>query len=184
MEKLQEKTQASLERARELVEEFAVTTNNPEDFRLDVTITVANLIPAVEKLFKNRWGYLSTITGLDHPGAAEQPSDENRWEKVQDDHTLSSRYERAGVVELLYHFSEGMAVTTLRVSVPYTKPILPSICGVIPSANFYEMEIAEMFGVNIENIPSKEHLLLPDDWPEDVYPLRKSFTGLDNLPGK
>ena len=35
-----------------------------------------------------------------------------------------------------------------------------------------------MFGVDLLGTPDSDHLLLPDEWPNGVYPLRKSFTGL------
>ena len=34
-----------------------------------------------------------------------------------------------------------------------------------------------MFGMTITGTPNTEKLLLPDDWPDGVYPLRKSFHG-------
>ncbi|MEM5775585.1 MAG: NADH-quinone oxidoreductase subunit C, partial [Anaerolineaceae bacterium] len=87
--------------------------------------------------------------------------------------------ERDGSIELMYHFVTGAAVLTLHVWVTYTNPGVPSVANQIPSAVLYELEVAEMFGVKFRNLPTdKEHLLLPDDWPQNVYPLRKSFTGL------
>jgi NADH:ubiquinone oxidoreductase subunit C len=181
METLQEKTQKALDIAKGLLEEFVMASSTPEENRLDVMVSPDKLLPAIEKLQQNNWGYLSTITGLDHPGAAESKQDESRWEKSVEE-VSGSAYDREGTIELLYHFSEGAAITTLRVSVPYSKAVVPSVCGIIPSANLYEMETIEMFGVKIENTPSEEHLLLPDGWPENTYPLRKSFTGLKELP--
>jgi Ni,Fe-hydrogenase III component G len=37
-----------------------------------------------------------------------------------------------------------------------------------------------MFGVILEGMPMRDKLLLPDDWPDWVYPLRKSFKGLES----
>ena len=34
-------------------------------------------------------------------------------------------------------------------------------------------------GFVIEGTPVPDRLVLPDDWPDGVYPLRKSFTGLE-----
>ncbi|MFX0114414.1 MAG: hypothetical protein ACFFB3_07690, partial [Candidatus Hodarchaeota archaeon] len=41
-------------------------------------------------------------------------------------------------------------------------------------------EIREMFGLKIHGILSSEYLLLADDFPLDVHPLRKS-TSLDAI---
>jgi Ni,Fe-hydrogenase III component G len=107
------------------------------------------------------WPYLSAITGLDEP-----PS------------TGEGEPEQEGQIELLYHFCRGPYILTLRIRLPYSRPVVPSVCSLIPYATLYERELIEMFGVEIEGTPSKARLLLPDDWPEGVYPLRKSFKGL------
>jgi Ni,Fe-hydrogenase III component G len=85
-----------------------------------------------------------------------------------------------GHVEALYHFCEGAAVLTLRMSVPYSHAELDSICGILPAASLYEREFMEMFGVALRGSPDNARLLLADNWPEGVYPLRKSFTGLEH----
>ena len=85
-------------------------------------------------------------------------------------------------MEVLYQFCEGPAVTTLRVTVPYSKAVIPTVCGIIPSATLYEREIIEMFGITIEGTPNTDKLLLPDDWPDKVYPMRKEFTGFGAKP--
>jgi len=139
---------------------WTLKTAAPETNRLDVYIDPASLPPAVQTIIKARWGYFSAITGLDQPPSGEG---ENSVE---------------GRIELLYHFCQGPAVLTLRTSVPYSHPLLDSICGLLPSATLYERELIEMFGVVLEGTTSTEKLLLPDDWPDGVYPLRKSFTGL------
>ena len=55
--------------------------------------------------------------------------------------------------------------------------LVPTICDIIPSATLYERELMELFGVTVEGTPDPARLVLPDEWPEGVYPLRKSFTG-------
>ena len=84
-----------------------------------------------------------------------------------------------GQIEVLYHFCEGAAIATLRVMVNYSNAVVPSICPVYPSATLYEREMIEMFGVEITGTPNTDKLVLPDDWPAGVYPLRKSFTGFE-----
>ena len=129
-----------------------------DDYRLDAFVQPGNLIIAVSSLMDHGWRYLSAITGLDSPAAEGSAAE--------------------GKIELLYQFCEGPFIMTLRIAVPYSHPVAPSICGLIPSATLYERELIEMFGVVLEGTPSTDRLLLPDDWPDGVYPLRKSFKGL------
>jgi Ni,Fe-hydrogenase III component G len=51
-------------------------------------------------------------------------------------------------------------------------------------ATLYERELIEMFGITIEGTPNTDKLLLPDDWPAGVYPLRKEFTGFATKPAE
>jgi Ni,Fe-hydrogenase III large subunit/Ni,Fe-hydrogenase III component G len=50
---------------------------------------------------------------------------------------------------------------------------IESITGVIPGANWAEREFRDAIGVHPEGHPDPRRLLLADDWPEGVYPLRK-----------
>jgi len=68
----------------------------------------------------------------------------------------------------------------VRVLLPYSQAAIPSICSVLPAASLYERELMEMFGIDVQGTPVTQKLLLPDDWPDGVYPLRKSFTGFQN----
>lgn len=169
-------TQTQLQTAEELLKPWALASMRPDECRSDVRITAESLKPAVQALLDARWGYLAAITGLDHPGSAAPKPEEKQWQRLAQPAELGV-LEPEGVIEALYHFCNAAAILTLRVSVPYSRPNLPSICDLIPSATLYERELIEMFGVSIEDTPDKERLLLPDDWPEGIYPLRKSFTG-------
>lgn len=77
--------------------------------------------------------------------------------------------------EILYHFSIPEADLNLRTEVPRSRPLLPSICSVIPGAILYERELQDMFGLVVEGIPDGRRLILPDDWPDGQYPLRKDW---------
>ncbi len=152
-----------LGRAELFLRPWASDFSHPEENRMDVMVAPERLKMAVRTLIRERWGYLAALTGLDLPPLAGAASPE-------------------GHVEGLYQFCEGAAVLTLRVRVSYAHPFVDSICDIIPSASLYEREFAEMFGVTIRNIPSGARLLLADDWPEGVYPMRKSFSGLKSEP--
>ena len=146
-------TELILQTAEQIVSswDWLTKTNRPEPHRLDVRLTkLSDLVPMIVGLRVKRLGYLGTITGLDH-------GPEN------------------GELEVLYHFFAGQAVITLRVSLPYENPVLPSLCDIIPAAEPYERELSEMFGITVNGLRNLEHLYLPEDWPAGVYPLRQDF---------
>lgn len=127
------------------------TITQPEPERMDVVLTTTeDLVPVTTALRVKRLGYLSAITGLDlGPDAGE--------------------------LEVLYHFCTGPLIITLRLRVPRTGGVVPTLTDLIPSAEPYERELSEMFGIHIAGLRVPAHLYLPDDWPAGVYPLRKDF---------
>ncbi|MGO9445744.1 MAG: NADH-quinone oxidoreductase subunit C [Thiobacillaceae bacterium] len=54
-------------------------------------------------------------------------------------------------------------------------PRIESITEVIPGANWAEREFQDAIGVHPDGHPDPRRLLLADDWPEGVFPLRKDF---------
>lgn len=52
---------------------------------------------------------------------------------------------------------------------------IPSITKIIPGANWAEREVRDLIGVTPLDHPDPRRLVLPDDWPNDLYPLRKDF---------
>lgn len=62
--------------------------------------------------------------------------------------------------------------------IPGDKPLFDSLSKEIHSANLFEREMKEMFGIEAVGSPDSRRLKLHDEvWPEGVYPLRKDFTG-------
>ena len=74
---------------------------------------------------------------------------------------------------VVYHLFSFERNAYIRVKVPLTAehPSLPSITGVFPSANWYEREAWDMFGVSFEDHPHLTRILMPPTWKG--HPLRK-----------
>jgi Ni,Fe-hydrogenase III large subunit/Ni,Fe-hydrogenase III component G len=58
---------------------------------------------------------------------------------------------------------------------PHAALSFPSIALRIPSAAFYEREIKDMFGLVPDGNPDTRPLVLHEQWPDSVHPLRKDF---------
>ncbi len=61
----------------------------------------------------------------------------------------------------------------LRVLVESEDPAVESITLVWPSANFYEREVFDLFGIRFEGHPNLRRIMMPDDWKG--HPLRKDY---------
>jgi len=77
--------------------------------------------------------------------------------------TAQQRGDQAQEIEVLYHFWHGVGFSFL-IRLPAGSPELPSISKIIPGADFYEREAAEMFGIRFSGREETPPLLLPDDW--------------------
>ena len=84
-------------------------------------------------------------------------------------------------MEILYHFvlEDINLVVSLRVKLDKSKPEIDSLTPVFEAANWIEREIQEMLGINFKGHPDLRKLLLPDNWPKDVYPLRRDYKEWD-----
>lgn len=68
---------------------------------------------------------------------------------------------------------------TIKVAISDEDLSVPSITSVFPSANFYEREAFDMFGINFLEHPDLTRILMPDDW--NGHPLRKNY-GSGRIP--
>jgi NADH-quinone oxidoreductase subunit C len=53
------------------------------------------------------------------------------------------------------------------------EPAVASITPVWPSANFYEREVFDLFGIIFEGHPGLRRIMMPDEW--QGHPLRKDY---------
>lgn len=80
--------------------------------------------------------------------------------------------------EVMYHFSNdetGCIVTVKALIRDRTTPRIASLAGLVPGAEWIEREVHDLLGIEFEGHPNLRRLLLADDWPQGVYPLRKEF---------
>ncbi len=173
----------TFERATELLSPWARWSKMVQPNMMEVSVSRNHLLQCVQALLDAGWGYLSAITGMHIPGVENTTDIEKQWSRLSQEGELSYRPPHTGDSFLvLYHFCEGDLVLNLRVHPPSLEDSnVPSLSRLIPVAGIYERELQEMFGIVVDNIPDGSHFLLPEDWPEGVYPLRKDFTG---LPGE
>ena len=78
--------------------------------------------------------------------------------------------------EVLYHYSNdetGCFVTVKAFIRDRENPAIDSIATFIPAAEWIEREIHDILGIDFNNHPDMRRLILADNWPEGVYPLRK-----------
>ncbi|MCU9847128.1 NADH-quinone oxidoreductase subunit C [Defluviimonas sp. WL0024] len=119
---------------------------------LNVTVTVAGLVNFVEFLRADRNCRFSTlvdITAVDYP-------------------------ERAQRFDVVYHFLSMYQNARIRVRVQVREDeMVPSIIGIHPSANWFEREVYDMFGVIFTGHPDMRRILT--DYGFRGHPLRKDF---------
>jgi len=84
-------------------------------------------------------------------------------------------------MEILYHFliEDINLLISLRVKLQKPKLEIDSLSPIFKGANWIEREIHEILGINFKNHPGLRRLLLADDWPDGVYPLRRDYKEWD-----
>ena len=135
-------------------EALGIAIENDENTHLNelqIVIDAQDLIRAVEMFIKQKVCHLSTITGL-----------------YQNDQLV-----------LLYHFWKGEGLT-LRIFLQDEKEQIDSLTGILPGAEFYEREIAEMFGVQFNGLICTKKMFLPDNW-QGAPPLRIDNNTNENM---
>ncbi len=78
--------------------------------------------------------------------------------------------------EVLYHYAydETGCIVTLKANIgDREKPAIESISPFLPAAEWIEREIHDILGIDFKNHPNMRRLILADDWPDGVYPMRK-----------
>nr|WP_321254062.1 NADH-quinone oxidoreductase subunit C [uncultured Ruegeria sp.] len=119
---------------------------------LNVDVAPSNLVEFVEFLTSDpncKFSTLVDITGVDYP-------------------------ERAKRFDVVYHFLSMYQNQRIRLRVSIREEdMVPSIVGVHPSANWFEREVFDMFGILFSGHPDLRRILT--DYGFRGFPLRKDF---------
>ena len=81
------------------------------------------------------------------------------------------------VVTLISH--ETAQRVRLRVQVPESDPVVPSLFEVHPGTEANERETFDLFGIRFDGHPDLSRILMPEDW--EGHPLRKDY-GMGRIP--
>lgn len=123
-----------------------------EHDELNVTSTVSGLLDLVEFLRSDsscRFSTLVDITAVDYPARPQR-------------------------FDVVWHFLSMYQNQRIRVKVAIREDeIVPSLIGIHPSANWFEREIFDMFGIMFSGHPDLRRLLT--DYGFRGHPLRKDF---------
>jgi len=84
-------------------------------------------------------------------------------------------YRPEGRFEVVYNLYSIANKTYLRlkVSVEEDDPVVPTLTGVWPAANWHERETYDMFGIKFAGHPDLRRFYMPEEF--EYYPLRKDF---------
>ena len=120
--------------------------------RNELTITIAreNIVAAATAVQQAGYNFLEDVTAVD-------------W------------YPSEPRFQVTYHILSMTLKERIRLAVRLhgEDAALDSITGVWPSANFYEREVFDLFGVRFAGHPNLTRIMMPTDW--NGHPLRKDY---------
>lgn len=88
-----------------------------------------------------------------------------------DTRSISNDY----TVSHIFSLDKEKIFISLQVHVENDDLTIDSITPLIPGANWAEREVYDMVGIHPKGHPDPRRLILADDWPDGVYPLRRDF---------
>lgn len=133
--------------------------NDVREFRDETTLIVKSdqIVPVMTRLRDTPglvYNFLSDISAVDYyPESGKRPG-------------------RFGVSYHLYSMLYNRRLR-VKVYVEEDEPLVPTITGLWPAANWLEREIYDMMGIEFDGHPDKRRVLMPDDW--DGHPHRRDY---------
>jgi NADH-quinone oxidoreductase subunit C len=140
-----------------LKDEFKGDIKGHQEFRGEFTVMVnSSAIDKIVSFLKNdkelSFNFLADVCGVDY-------------------------VKERGCFEVIYHLLSMKNNVRLRIKteVPEKNPELMSVTPIFRSANWFERETYDMFGIKFLGHPDLRRILNPENFPG--YPLRKDFDG-------
>jgi NADH-quinone oxidoreductase subunit C len=87
--------------------------------------------------------------------------------------------DRMEVFLMLFSYKHKHRVT-LKITINRKSPTCQSVAAIWPSADWYEREIYDLFGITFIGHPDMRRLFMPEYW--EGYPLRKDYTDSRIVP--
>jgi formate hydrogenlyase subunit 5 len=128
--------------------------------QVTVTIKLGSLPEVVEWLYYEQGGWLSVLFG-------------------NDERSLNGNF---AVYYVLSMEETVKSWVVVRAEVEPDRPEFPSVTPRVPAAVWGEREIRDMYGLTPVGLPDARRLVLPDDWPDDLHPLRKDAMAYNQRP--
>ena len=122
-----------------------------EDRQPIMTVSTDSAPVVIEHLYYERGGWMPVMVGND-----ERP--------------INGKF---ALYYILSMEAEDPCMLTVRVEVPADTGEFPAVSAKVPAAVWPEREVQDMFGLHAVGIIDNRNLVLPDDWPAGLHPLRK-----------
>jgi formate hydrogenlyase subunit 5 len=129
-----------------------LSTKEPVSKKVYVEIHREAIRKIAEHLFRGLGARFNTIIGID------------RRPTHQDFQTTH-----------IFSLDEDKIFVLLQASLDRNRPEMDSITPIIPGANWAEREAQDLLGIKFNGHIDPRRLALPDDWPENLHPLRRDF---------
>lgn len=136
-------------------------TRQYED-QVTALVELNDLPEAVRFLYYDMGGYLSTMI----------PNDERSINKHYALYYALSM-EGGKMFEGDEIAQDEKCFVTVKVLISPDSLTFPLVTPLVPACVWYEREAYDMFGLIAEGLPDKRRLVLSDDWPDNLFPLRK-----------
>ncbi|MCX8053146.1 MAG: NADH-quinone oxidoreductase subunit C [Armatimonadetes bacterium] len=85
-------------------------------------------------------------------------------------------------ISYILAFDEEKKFLVLHSDVPADDPRIGSVTPDVPAANWAEREAFDLMGIVPEGHPDPRRLILPDDFPKDIHPLRREYQYNERFP--